>query len=94
MSSESKKIELVNKKVTIDKIQAMIRVGSGSVCTIINENIARRVVATDKSSFCIRGAKARELRAYSNTPIPIVGKNLSYFTINDHAAKSIDIIFV
>ena len=72
--SESKMAERFNKKVTIGTIETMIMVDSGSVCTIINENLIYRVVAKDGSSIWIRSANAWELWMYSIKPKAKKGK--------------------
>ena len=53
----------------------------GSVFTIINENLARHVVATDEFFFWIRRKRTKIENV--NTPIAIAGKKQSSITIND-----------
>ena len=62
----------------------------GSVRTINDQNSALRIIATDKISFWIRGAKAPELHTYSKNSIPIAGKTQFSIAINHCVADSVD----
>ena len=62
---------------------------SGSVCTIINENVSRRVASTD-DFFWIRCANAQELRT-SKTKASTIQ---SLITVNDHTENPVDFIIV
>ena len=73
IKSATRKVEPVNLDTYVGNTKTKALVDSGSVCTIINKNLAKTVVSECKGSYWVQSPEMHDLKFFSNDIIKIVG---------------------
>ena len=84
-------VEAINLPVVLGNTATNVLVDSGSVCTIINEQLANTIVSHDSNSKWIREANPKQLKTFSNEPIHTLGILQTSIQSNNWYANPIEI---
>ena len=80
--------------ISIGNTKAKGLVDSGSVCTIINKNLATTVVSGCKESFWLQSPEMHDLKTFSNDLIKIIGVIKTSIKCNNWVASEVDVTVV
>ena len=73
IASNSIQIESKNTTLQIGNTQVGLLTDSGSVCSILNESLAKEIVDNSTLARWLMTATAQELKTFSNEPINVMG---------------------
>ena len=83
INSDTREVEPVNLDICIGNTKTKALVDSGSVCTIVNKNLATTVVSECKESLCVQSPEMHDLKIFSNDLIKIIGIIKTSIKCND-----------
>ena len=67
---------------------------SGSICTIVNKNLADRVVSGCNESYCVQSQEINDLKTFSNDIIKMNGGINTSIKCNDWIDTGVDVTVV
>ena len=94
ITSNTIKIEPKNTTLQIGNTQVGLLFDSGSVCSILNESLAREIVDNSVSARGLTTATARELKTFANEPITIIGMIQAPIESNGWRIEDVDFLVV
>ena len=85
-------VEPVNLDIFVENTTTKALVDSGSVCTIINKNLANTVVSACKESYWVQSTEIHDLKTFSNDIIKISGLINTSINCNDWIATGVAVV--
>ena len=94
IKSHTREVEPVNLDICVGNTKTKALVDLGSVCTIINKNLANTVVSECKESYWVQSPEINDLKTFSKDIIKIVGVITTSIKCNDWIATGVDVTVV
>ena len=89
-SDNIREVEPVNMQIRISNTETKALVDSGSVCTVINRNLAKAVVLNRQESFWVQSQENHYLTIFSNEIIKAIGVVNTSVKCSDWAAVNVN----